>query len=212
MITICGCAARQNAQREDAHTIYPQPGKGESQFNEEYAYCGQFFYTDDPNFAQCMVNLGNHVPGFTPNMSAIAIQQYLEFARAGANQPPPPPEPETTPQPETTPEQETAPATTTAQPSGGTPLSGPQQRIIDVLISEGVKASAYCAAEAYLIKRLGGRSHGVRCTVMKTFEGAYQRISRDDIDAAVCSNPDALQRIPFVTPAIETEMTAYAGC
>lgn len=125
---------------------------------------------------------------------------------------PPQPVPNAPPPEQEPPEPSYVPDQTPSAGSGPGPLTPEQKEVLYALEGAAVDAGASCAGEAIMQRWLGQQSHGIRCFALKTLEGAYHTISREQVKAAICSNPDALQRIPLVTPQRESDIVAQVGC
>jgi hypothetical protein len=197
------------------------PGKSQVQLNFENNLCsmraarGYRFMATEAVYAQCMLGFGNtvHLPDgrtFEPRYAyapPLPQQPYV-----------PPPSPQIA-SPET-PEAAQEPAAPSVAPYTSSPdvptrsgsLTSEQTYVLHILEEEAAKAAISCAFHSAVLRYVGEKGHGFRCFTIHTVEGAYNRISRDDVKTAVCSNPDALQHIPLVTPGVENEITNFVGC
>ena len=102
-----------------------------------------------------------------------------------------------------------ATSTTSPRPRDLTPQ---QNHVLQVIETAAGQAAGECGGEALIKHLFKIESHGVRCFAAATLSKSYKSISFSDIRDAVCSNPDALLRIPLITPTIKKEISDKLGC
>jgi hypothetical protein len=98
-------------------------------------------------------------------------------------------------------------------PSAGSSLTPEQAEIWELAkadaITVGFKCGAGAAYEHFFLKQ---KSHGLRCFAEEWVESMWHDVDREQLRRAICSNPDILQRIPAISPQIESDIVYKVGC
>jgi hypothetical protein len=194
-VSLClleGCAT-------NVQTFAP-PGKGQAQLDAEANSCNRrTAYAADhvAAYAQCMHRFGNDVqradgtiwPG-APTYAGPSVpeQPQEDTSVAGPNNAP-----------------------TVPSPSGET-LTPEQQELWQIAKQEGEDAFAKCTGKFIVDKLLKEDTHLRVCIGDMWVKGMLERVSIYQLKNSICSGPDILQRIPYITPERESYIVSKIGC
>lgn len=192
---------------------YGPPGKSQSQLDLEADLCDRQT-ARSPNhaaaYAQCMHVLHNGVrlpdgtvwpgepqyvytpPAYTPSPYVpspyVPEQPQEDTPVAGFNRPPSPP------------------------PINGGSLTPQQAEIWEIAKADAKTAATHCAEGGAVALLLRQQTHMRRCFAEEWVEGMLHDVSIGELREAICSGPDILQTIPFVSPQRETDIVTRIGC